>query len=109
MDEASVLAERDVLDVVEAVFDLPVTALQCQQALVTSDVRRQTGNAIVDLPLGRISLLPSPFVTEHLGQARPVAVANEISRGNEPAGVAVAPVTIVDGLGIAAGLKGEGG
>ena len=79
MDEYAILAEGDVLDVVEAVLDLPVAALEFEQALGVCDLFWQTGDAKADLLPGLALLPPGSLDREDLSQIGPVAVADQVA------------------------------
>src|SRR5713101_8669254 len=58
MDEAAVLTEGDILDVVQVVFYPPVVSLEFQQPGSICDIRCQAGDTVADFSLAGV-LLPA--------------------------------------------------
>lgn len=75
-----VLAERDIFDVVQAIFDLRVSAFESCQLGRTAHCCRETCDTITHLLLGHILDRPSPDVLKHLRQIWPRTVACQFTR-----------------------------
>jgi hypothetical protein len=58
MDQAGIFPEHHILDVVQAVLDLPIAAFEGQESLRRPVLRREAGDPLVDHPLGGATLGP---------------------------------------------------
>src|SRR5690348_11412907 len=80
MDGAVIFSHGHIFDVMQAIFDGPMSSLEGEQPLRDANGSRQTGDAVAHL------LTPFPFITpattdlKDLVQARPIRVALEFGR-----------------------------
>ncbi len=73
-DLGSILIEGDITDIVEAVFDLPVSSVKFEQVFWAGPVRRQAGDAAGDL----LGFLPAGEVSNLSSDAEDLSHAGEI-------------------------------
>lgn len=99
-DTRAVLAEGHVADIMGAVLDAPVAAVELQQAVRVSLLRRQTGHeedGLVALLTG-FELGDFAFDATDLGDIGEVDIIVE-GGGGQQAALLQAPVALIDGLG----------
>lgn len=99
MDQALILPENHILDVVEAVLDRPVTTTQRKQALSGGHLRWQTGDPIADRLVTLPRRPPGPVQLD-LGQGWPIAVAGQVGGGDQVASILISPMPVVARLGL---------
>src|SRR6266566_987047 len=80
MNGTSIFSHGHVFDVMEAIFDRPMSPLEFEQTLRDGDGSRQTGDPVAHLLPPLALLLPASTDLKDLFQARPVAVAFEFRR-----------------------------
>jgi len=101
VDQAAILAERDILDVVQPILDPPVATLERQEVGGGRRLGRQAGDGVVQGAVRLPVLAPSALQPDDLRQARPGAVAGEVGGGDEMARVVGAPMALLDGARLA--------
>src|SRR5215472_10373164 len=77
---AAIFCDGHVFDVMQTVFDRPMSPLECEQTLRNGNGSGQTGNAIANLFTPLPFLLPTSTDLKNLFQARPVGVALKLRR-----------------------------
>jgi len=80
MKRAFVLAHGHIFDVMQSVFNGPMSAFQLKQALRDGDRRWQTGDRLADRLFADAFGLPASADFKDLLQARPIGVAFEFRR-----------------------------
>jgi hypothetical protein len=80
MNGAAIFSHGHVFDIMQAVFDRPVSSLEPEQALGNANRGRQTAHAIANLLVPLAFGLPSTQEMEDLLQARPISIAFEFRR-----------------------------
>ena len=101
VDQARILPEGHILDPVQPIRDPPMPALEGQKRGRCADVRPQTGDAVLHLPLAQAMFLPGAFQPEDLCQAWPLNVARQVGRGNQLADLLLTSVATFDGAHVA--------
>src|SRR2546421_5939949 len=80
MDGAAIFSHGHIFDVMQAIFDGPMSSLEFEQPLGYANSGRQTGHSITNLLAPLPFILPSTTDLEDLLQARPVGIALEFRR-----------------------------
>src|SRR4051812_14300186 len=80
MDGASIFSHGHIFDVMQAIFDRPMSSLEFEQTLRYANRGRETGHSITNLLAPFPFILPSTADLEDLFQARPVGIAFEFRR-----------------------------
>src|SRR6266849_10979067 len=83
MDRAFVLTHGHIFDVMETVFNAPMSSFQLKQALRDADRRRQAGYPIADRLFPDAFGLPASADLKDLLQARPIGVAASVQKKPE--------------------------
>src|SRR2546425_667971 len=97
MDGASIFSHGHIFDVMQAIFDRPMSSLEFEQTLGDANSGRQTGHSITNLLAPFPFILPLTADLEDLVQARPVGIAFEFRR--DPDGSDLQPsMSLVGGL-----------
>src|SRR5205823_7451196 len=80
MNGAAVFSHGHIFDVMQAIFDGPMSSLEFEQTLRYANSGRETGHSITNLLAPFPFILPSTADLEDLVQARPVGIAFEFRR-----------------------------
>src|SRR5437588_10510553 len=97
MNSTSIFSQGHIFDVMQAIFDRPMSPLEFEQTLRYTKSGRQTGHSIANLLAPFPFRFPSTADLEDLVQARPVRVAFEFRR--DPNGADLqASISLVSGL-----------
>src|SRR5437588_5651213 len=80
MNGAAIFSHGHIFDVMQAVFDRPMSSLEFEQPLGDANYGRQAAHSIVNRLVPLAFRLPSTADLEDLVQARPVAIPFEFPR-----------------------------
>src|SRR6266702_6256394 len=80
MNGAAIFSHGHIFDIMQAVFDRPVSSLELEQPLGDANRGRQTAHSIANLLVPFAFGLPSTADLEDLVQARPIGRAFEFRR-----------------------------
>src|SRR5438270_13899403 len=80
MNGTSIFSHGHVFDVMEAIFDRPMSPLEFEQTLRDGQGSRQTGDPVANFLTPLTLLLPASTDLKDLVQARPIGVAFEFRR-----------------------------
>src|SRR2546421_1940392 len=80
MDGASIFSQGHIFDVMQAIFDRPMSSLEFEQTLRYANSGRETGHSITNLLAPFPFILPSTADLEDLVQAGPVGIVFEFRR-----------------------------
>src|SRR5437763_16612131 len=75
MNGASIFSQGHVFDVMQAIFDRPMSSLECEQTLRDANWSRQTGAAVANLLTPYPVILLATTDLKELVQATPIRVA----------------------------------
>ena len=80
MNGTAIFSHGHIFDVMEAIFDRPMSPFEGEQTLRDSEGSRQTGDPVANLLMPLTLRLPASTDLKDLVQARPIGVAFEFRR-----------------------------